>query len=137
MLVEENLLKQAISMFEYRPIIIKPTGGGILRQIKESQPDIKAALAACESTVVPGLLGRERSQEQFIAALACFQKISTLAAKVQTAMILNILGWHDQALMYLNSLSPTTRDDFSSKGKMLQGDKRLSEYTLRTKKNSE
>ena len=49
-------------------------------------------------------------QEQFIAALACFMKISTLNAKVHTANILNILGWHDQALMYLNSLS-STKDD--------------------------
>jgi tetratricopeptide (TPR) repeat protein len=49
-------------------------------------------------------------QEKFIAALACFMKSSTLTAKVHIAKILNILGWHDQALVYLNSQS-LTKDD--------------------------
>jgi len=46
-------------------------------------------------------------QKQYITALACFLKISTLPSKVHTAKILNTLGWHDQALKYLDSLNPT------------------------------
>lgn len=152
-LVDEKLLKQAITLFSNQNIIKFVAGGGTLKQLLKARPDIKVAWAACESAVVPGLLSRERSdayiviadrlneaelfdsallfyhkavladsdnqiawmkqgefyldQEKFIAALACFMKISTLNAKVHTANILNILGWHDQALVYLNSLSPT------------------------------
>jgi tetratricopeptide (TPR) repeat protein len=46
-------------------------------------------------------------QGNFIAAIACFLKISSLIAKVHIAKILNTFGWHDQSIMYLNFLSPT------------------------------
>ncbi len=68
----------------------------------------KAVLADPESPAAWMSLGELYSgQKQYITALACFLKISTLPSKVHTAKILYTLGWHDQALKYLDSLSPT------------------------------
>ncbi|MFA5414962.1 MAG: hypothetical protein WC295_05660 [Methanoregula sp.] len=58
-LVDEDLLKRAIPQFELKKFNAI-TFEYYLKQLPDTPPDIKVALAACESAIVPGLNNKDR-----------------------------------------------------------------------------
>jgi len=58
-LVDEDLLEQAIPLFSAKKIA-STTLNEFLRQLPGSEPGIRAARAACESAIVPGLNNKDR-----------------------------------------------------------------------------